>query len=176
MPRLSRLITLIFLSIPATLMAQGPPPAKVAVAPATLEAVRDSVTLVGTVAPFQTSTVAALTAGRVLTLKVRNGDRVRAGDPLVLLDTTRKDIDRRRVSARLEATRVRLSQTEADLTLGQALLPSRAISADVVDTRERTVLETRLQLTQEQADLAQLSYLIEQATIRAPFAGVVTEE
>jgi len=156
--------------------AQGPPPAKVAVAPASIETVRESVTLIGTVEAFQASTVASVADGRVLKLAVRTGAQVAQGDPLATLDTTQRKIALGRATAQAAASRVRLTQAQADLALARKLLPSHAVSSDEVATRERTVAETQNQLAETKAEVADLAYLVAQATIRAPFAGVLAKE
>ncbi len=157
-------------------MAQGPRPAKVAVGTAGMETVREGVTLIGTVEPFQSSTVASQTNGRVLSLAARTGDRVKMDAPLAVLDTTQQQIAKQRARAQAQAARVRVQQAEADLALARRLLPSQAVSADEVATRERKVNETTSQLIEQEAEVARLTYLIDQATIRAPFSGTVTRE
>jgi len=154
----------------------GPPPAKVAVGPVAREAVTDRVTRVGAVEAFQSSTVASLTEGRVHKLIHRTGDRVPKGEPLVILETAQRRMERDRVAARVAAIRVRLAQAEADLALGEKLLREHAISADQVQTRQRTRNRTREELAEEAAELKRLEHLITQATIRAPFGGTVAQE
>lgn len=161
---------------PRLAWTQGPPPAKVAVDAVTRETVREGVTLIGNVEAFQTSTVASLTEGRTVRLYTRTGDRVRRGDPLAALDTTQREIELDQARARAEAARVALAQAEADLDLARALLPQQAVSSDLVATRERSVAKARQDLAQEEADVRRLEFLVEQATIRAPFTGVVAEE
>jgi RND family efflux transporter MFP subunit len=174
--RTAYLCVVFLLSAVVPVSAQGPPPAKVAVADASIETVRETVTLIGTVEAFQSATVASVADGRVLNLAARTGKKLAKGDALAVLDTTQKDISRSRASAQAAAGRVRLSQAEADLALARKLLPSQAVSSDEVATRERTVAESQNQLAEAEAEVATLSYLIDQATIRAPFAGILTEE
>ncbi len=172
------LLMVVVLMAPA-LIAAGPPkrpPTKVAVAPVTRMTLADQTTLMGTVQPFQASTVASLTEGRVTDLKVRTGDRVIKGAALALLDTTQLTIDSEQVAARVAATRIRLAQAEADLATARSLLAQQAVSSELVDTRARTVREMTAQVTRDEAEEKQLIYQIEEATIRAPFDGVVSKE
>lgn len=157
-------------------LAQGPPPARVAVEPVTREAVREGVTLIGTVEAFQASTVASLTEGRVLKLSVRTGDRVKKGAALATLDATQNEIQLTQAIAQATASRVQLSQDEADLELANKLLPSQAVSTDLVAQRERIVLQSRQELARHEAEVSRLDFLIAQATIRAPFSGTVSKE
>ena len=174
--RFPLLAAILVATLPTLAIAQGPPPAKVAVETAVWETVRETAMLIGSVEAFQGSTVASLTEGRVLALKVRTGDRVDAGAPLAALDTTQSEIERDRARARQESARVRLAQAEADLALGEKLLPEQAITSDVVAARGRTANETRHDLAEQDAEIARLTYQIDQATIRAPFPGVVSQE
>ncbi|MFQ5509136.1 MAG: efflux RND transporter periplasmic adaptor subunit [Leptospirillia bacterium] len=154
----------------------GPPPAKVAVDVASRETVRDGVTPIGTVEAFQSSTVAALVEGRAKRLLARTGDVVTEGQPLAELDATIISSQLSEARAQAEAARVRLAQAEADLKLAEALLPQQAVSTDLVATRNRSVLETRQELARHEAEVTRLAYLVEQSTIRTPFAGVVAAE
>lgn len=156
--------------------AQGPPPANVAVEPVTREAVREGVTLIGTVEAFQASTVAAQAEGRVLKLSVRTGDRVKKGAPLATLDATQNEIQLAQAKAQAAASQVQLSQDEADLELANKLLPSQAVSTDLVSQRERIVLQSRQELARHEAEVERLKFLVRQATIRAPFSGTVSQE
>ncbi len=156
--------------------AKGPRAAKVTVADASIETVREGVTLIGTVEAFQSSTVASQTDGRVLRLTARTGDAVPENGALAILDTRRQQIDQQRAQALVDAAKVRAAQAQADLELSKRLLSNQAVSSDEVATRERTVAETQNQLTEAQAEVARLAYLIDQATIRAPFSGTLSEE
>lgn len=157
-------------------LAQGPPPAKVAVDQVTRAAVRETTVLIGTVEAFQTSTVASVVSARAEKLLVRTGDRVKKDAPLLLLDTTLTGADLRQSEARAEAARVQVAQDEADLAMARKLLPEEAVSTDLVAARERNVSRSRQELAQSAADVERLTYLMENATVRAPFSGVVVAE
>ena len=115
-----------------------------------------------TVRPAQRAVIAARLAGTVATLPWGLGQEVREGELLVTLS---------------------VPETEARVRQAQAQLAEAARSAD----RERTLVakgvnapdaqrDAEDRLRYSQAQLAEAEALLAQASIRAPFAGVVTEK
>ncbi len=104
--------------------------------------------------------------GTVAAVNVRNGSRVQAGQPLAALDSYKLDAERRRQEAVLEQARLEM----ADVLIGQGYDPARL--ADVPEA----VLElarVRSGLRQAEASADLIERQIAEATVRAPFAGVV---
>jgi RND family efflux transporter MFP subunit len=151
--------------------AFGPAPVEVVVAIETMAA--EPVSLIGTVAPVRESLVASEVEGRVAELLVDEGDRVRAGDVLVRLDTT---------TAELELSAARAGRAEAAARMVRFESEVRRIS----DLRERGAISEReyeqaladrdaqtQALARLESEAARLAELIDRAEIRAPFAGQV---
>jgi len=151
--------------------AMGPSPVEVVTAVETMAA--EPVRLIGDVAPLREAVVAGEVEGRVAELLVDEGDRVRAGDVLVRLDTT---------TAELDLTASRASEAEAQARLVRFESEVRRIT----DLRQRGAVSER-EYEQAVADrdaqaqtvaridseAARLEELIERADVRAPFAGQV---
>jgi membrane fusion protein (multidrug efflux system) len=105
--------------------------------------------------------VLAETEGRVVSLKVEEGDRVSRGQVLASLDRSEAEI--LLAKARLRETNARLAHERAEDTMEQGL-----ISREEFD---------RLTMEHEMArqEVAEAEWRLERTVIRAPFAGIVTE-
>jgi membrane fusion protein (multidrug efflux system) len=103
--------------------------------------------------------IVAKVGGEVLRVPVEEGDRVAAGAVLAQLDTERFRLEANRVAATVE-------QREAEMRRSEQLLERNMVSREA---HERTLFE--LQTARADRDLAQLT--VREATIRAPFDGVV---
>ncbi len=121
------------------------------------------------------SAVAAEVDALVLDLPVRVGDNVKAGAVLVQLSCRDFELDR----ARLQGERL---ATQAKLELSQWQLKQAEILAQQQTLPEEQVQEKRSQLAVLRGDLAAHAARIEtterqiaHCTVKAPFAGVVTE-
>ncbi len=114
---------------------------------------------VGNVSAVQGVMVSNEVAGQVQAIRFESGDRVRAGQVLVQLDTTVDEADLAGLQASLEL---------AELKLGRStkLLRDRAVSQGDFDEANAELSRTRAAVTAKQA-------LIEKKTIRAPFNGVL---
>ena len=173
---------------------------------------RRSVEAVGTLAAHDQATVSAEVAGRVARLAADMGDRVKAGDPLVLLDEERLRYRAAEQKAALEQTRAKLgakgdqlpppeqtpdvlSAAAKHLQAQQACDRAKALAAKSLVSREdlekaETDLQTakaaheaaiaverqlRAEVMAREATLNGATRDLKDATIRAPFEGVVAE-
>lgn len=105
-------------------------------------------------------TVVSETEGRVTVLNVEEGDRVRKGDVLAVLDSEEEQIAVRTAEVRLADARRRLERS-ADLFARE--LVSRADHDNA-----------RVELEVAEQELEQARWQLERNTFRAPFSGVVT--
>lgn len=133
------------------------PPATVAVAvveeipwPETLEAV-------GTVTALQGTTVRAEVPGKVARLLFDSGDRVRAGQPLLVQEASEE-------TAQLRAARAAAELARLELARGRRLAAEGVLARAELDR-----LEAAARQTQAQADA--LAALVAKKTVRAPFDG-----
>ena len=95
--------------------------------------------------------------GQVEAIRFESGDQVRAGQPLLQLDTEVDEADLRGLQASLELADIKLSRNAK-------LLRDRAVSQGDYD-------ELSAALTQARAAVAAKQALIQKKTIRAPFDG-----
>ncbi len=98
--------------------------------------------------------------GDLLTLSLQIGDRVAKGERVATLDTTL-------LRQQLTAAQSRLDQATQELQRLEKLIKQSAVSRD-------QLLSAQTEQTGRQQEVATLRFKIEQSTLLAPFAGVVT--
>ena len=175
-------------AVPPAAAQGGRPPALVEVDAVREERVAQTVPVVGRVVPREHGTVAAAIGGPVAEVAVRVGDRVEAGDVLIVLarDLPEARLDQRRADEALEAARVRTAEAEADLARqelerfeklkGSAAFPKAAYEDGRQElvrrrsrVREAAAARARARVQREMAEIE-----LARTTVRAPYAGVVT--
>jgi len=128
----------------------------------------------GSLTPAQEADVGFKTAGRIASVRVKVGDRVRAGAVLAALDS-------REAEAQLAAAEAQVQATEAQLALAQdaerrtaAIVSSGAqAEASGVEARQRRALADA-QLAAARAQLALARAHLANHALNAPFAGTIT--
>lgn len=132
------------------------------------EVVRDTlwirVQAAGTVRAVREETLTARLSGALLSLNVREGDAVRRGQVLALIDTVETAME-------LASVRLRLLEARADY---EAVMraASGEDSPEVREGRARFAA-ARVGLDQREADLAGVELKMSRGVVRAPFAGKI---
>lgn len=119
--------------------------------------------------------VGAKIIGRVIDLKVDEGDRVEAGDVIAVLDSADLEAAVREGEAAVVEARATLADARRE-----SLRRTRLHEAGVVSEAERDTATTRLEVTRArlgraEAQLASLQAQLAYTTLRAPISGVVIE-
>lgn len=170
--------------------------------PATLE---NNLTLSAEFEPFQDVDVMSKVAGYVRTIRVDIGSRVKQGDILAVLEVPEIQADVQKAQAGVAAAQANVLTAEAAVQHAQAaagiahlsyerindvatknkgLVPRQEVdvaqSRDAEATAQVASAQSALKAAQQsrvsaQSDLARASAMMQYATIRAPFAGVVTK-
>lgn len=126
----------------------------------------------GSVTAPRTARLSTAVAGLVQRIGVEEGDRVRAGQTMAVLDsgTGRTDLD----VATAATSEAQAGPTEAQhrLTAARDIGPG-VFPADEIRGRESAVQVAQAALARRQAEQARLSETLARHTIRAPFGGVV---
>lgn len=119
--------------------------------------------------------VGSRVAGRIDHYFVEEGDRVRAGQPLVELDSTpfRAAVDQARAS--LVSARAQRNLAEAELQRAKNLSAQGVLSQDDYDRRESEARVARARVAELEAALDRTQTDLEDSVIRAPTDGVVLE-
>lgn len=165
----------------------GPPPALVRVDPVRLEPVERQREVTGELVSLLRSSLAAEEEGPVVSLDVREGDRVTKGQLIAQLDTELAKLEVERSEAEVQSSEGLVAQREAELSQARRdeerfreLDARGSASRGELDQAETAVLRLSAQLAQAKADLAAARVRAREAqtrlnkhTIRAPFAGRV---
>jgi RND family efflux transporter MFP subunit len=169
------LIGLLLFSIPALAQEKpmGPPPSLVAAAAVRAGQVSPQAEFLGTVYYEEVSDVAAEVAGIVEAVKIEDGQRVKAGQPLVELRT---DL----LAKRLDATRSTHQQVLAELEVAkiefgrkEKLFEKGSISEQSYDDNRFRARALERRANSLNAEVERIELEIRKAVIRAPFDGVV---
>jgi RND family efflux transporter MFP subunit len=118
-----------------------------------------ALSVTGTVRARRETTLAFTTAGRIATLSIDEGDRVRAGQLLASLDRTQ-------VGAAASAAQARARQAVADLRRLRTLFDSGWVTRARLDAAEAAAGTA-------QAELRAAAFDVGAATVSAPGAGIV---
>jgi len=170
--------------------AGGPPqmpPASVYAVPAEVELTREQVVVTGVIQSISKSDVAAQEEGVVLQILVKEGDEVKKGDPLALLDPRRLKAQLQEGKARLTSSenlhkqrQAELTRAETDLDMKQKLSASKAVSKSAVLDAEKAMTVASAQLkvatdgiTEAKSRLDLLNIQQDDLTVKAPFDGIV---
>lgn len=164
------------------------PPAVVSVDEVRVEAMAQTVPVIGRLVARQAGEVAARTAGPVASLHVAVGDRVATGDPIAALDTVRLRAERDRLAALVNEAQAQMERLTAQAALRrqelhrlEGLQESAAFSQSrFEDARQEVIIAESAIGTAEASrvsataglSLAQID--LSWATIVAPYPGVVT--
>jgi len=152
--------------------------------------VPDWLEAIGTVRATQISQVASQTMGNILEVRAREGDHVRSGQTLAILDDAQPRAGVEQATAAVAATEKEVAAADSDLALSESTLQryrqlyeKKSVSPqeyDEINARRQSAEArrdaARAQQAQANAALAQARTTLGFAQIRAPFDGVVTEK
>lgn len=132
--------------------------------------------LSGTVQPLQQAAIRARVSGALLSLPVREGDSVRAGDVLARIEV-------RNLAAQVDAQAAALEKSRADLALAQsqmemnaALLADGYLSQNAFEVARGAQATAAANVRAAEAQLRAARVLLDDAVLRAPFDGVVAQQ
>jgi RND family efflux transporter MFP subunit len=150
--------------------------------------VPDSIEAVGTIRALQTSQLSAQISGAIASIRAQEGQRVRRGDVLIVLDDAQQRAALERASAAVNAAQQDTAAAAADyglqnatLTRYQGLYENKSVSPHEMDEVQARQKSAGARRDQAQAGIAQARAMEAQARaglsytrIRAPFDGVIT--
>ncbi|MEY4581021.1 MAG: hypothetical protein RL701_5724 [Pseudomonadota bacterium] len=137
--------------------------------------VPNTLTVTGTLEADQRTQLSANAAGRVIRTFVERGDHVKAGTLLAQLDSRGANLSRTEAEANAKQITDQLAAVRAECTRYEALRDKGAITQQEFD---RQAAQCRTQASSEEAARARLAdaaRVVEDAAIRAPFAGTISE-
>lgn len=127
----------------------------------------------GTAAPRLSADLSTRLMGRVLTVSVKEGDRVRDGQFLLQVDG--KDLDARSdgLVSGLEASHSQLALAETQVRRMRSLFADSAVAKSALDQAEAELDRARAGLSQVRAQDAELKSIQGYSRIVAPFSGKI---
>ena len=177
------------LSTSAVPVAAAPPPGPPPAPPATTASPSRALVASGYVVARRKATIASEITGKVVELRVDEGNVVEAGQILAQLDSSIAETDLALAQSRALASQAAVGAIAADLRDAQRIFDRTqtlsqknfASEADLTKAEARVgVLRAQLNQSQAQLETARLdarraAKVLEQHRIRSPFAGVVIE-
>jgi RND family efflux transporter MFP subunit len=148
--------------------------ADVAVVHATPKAWRPMIPVTGSLAAVQDADIGFKTGGRLVAVRAKVGDRVRAGQLLASLDVAEAQAQAAATAAAVRAAEVGYDMARDAEKRTQALFDTRSVSdAEALAAKNRSALAlAQLEGARAQAQLAATG--VANGTLTAPFAGLVT--
>ncbi len=136
---------------------------------------RSSISITGTLAPRNWTTVKAKVAGDLKTIQVREGESVKPGQVLARIDTQDAQARLDEKIADLEAGRAQLALADKNRANNLALLQQKFISQNAFDSVQSSfqVSEARLKALEAQVALAKKA--LADTVVSAPQAGIVSQ-
>src|SRR5215831_15567529 len=129
----------------------------------------------GKVEPKAKAEIKSKVAGQVLSVYVKEGERVSSGQKLIQLDPTdyRREVER--AQADMEQARVQKEFAEAQLARREKALEGRGISQAEYDTAKNEVAVAKARIALSQVTLQSAQDKLHYTTITAPMDGVVIQ-
>jgi membrane fusion protein, multidrug efflux system len=129
----------------------------------------------GSVQALSQATVRAKLSAEVRLVRVREGEKVHAGQVLAEFDTSALKVQLAERVATLESARAQLAQTERTRQANAQLVKQNFISQNAFDTADSAFRAQAAAVEAAQAQLAQTQLLLTDAIVRAPIAGHIAK-
>lgn len=152
---------------------RGGPASTVAVATASQTDLPVIIEALGTVTPAATVTVRPQVAGVITQVLFREGQMVRAGQPLVQIDPRQFQMDLLQAQGNLTRDQAQLASARVTLSRFQTLLTQDSIARQEVDTQAATVKQLQGSVMADQAAVGTARLNVGYARIVAPVSGRV---
>jgi membrane fusion protein, multidrug efflux system len=147
------------------------PPVQVTVARAETEDVPLYLNAIGTVQASKTVNVKTRVDGEIQKILFEEGQDVKEGDPLVVIDPRPYDATLRQWQATLQKDKAQVEEAERDLNRYQGLFKTKAITEQQLDQQRALVEVGWAQVDSDRAQIDFAKVQLEYATLRAPITG-----
>lgn len=134
------------------------------------------VPLSGTVTSARVSRLSAEISGQVSSLEVDFGDRVEAGDVLLVLDSEIGEWEYQASQAQTAQLRAELVDAKRRYTDAQHLRERNTISENEIQLRKAEVAIKEAALKRQEAEEKKQKARLERHVVRAPFGGVISNK
>ena len=131
---------------------------------------------VGTTEPYARATLATRLLGRVQEVRVHEGQRVAAGAVLVRIEGGDLDARQRQAASALQEAQAVLANASSHLRRTRNLYEQRAVPKQRLDEAETDHQRAEATVATARGALQEVDAILGDATVRAPFAGVVVHK
>ncbi|MBV8467676.1 MAG: efflux RND transporter periplasmic adaptor subunit, partial [Burkholderiales bacterium] len=138
-----------------------------------MRSLNQAIPVTGTLKPLNHTTLKSKIGAVVQTVKVREGDVVRAGDVLATFDTSNIAAQLHEQQGNLEMARAQLGLDERTYKKNQALLKQGFISENAFDTSQNAMEVSRAKVKAAQAQVEIAANAMNDTVLRAPIGGVI---
>jgi multidrug efflux system membrane fusion protein len=145
----------------------------VKVAPARIEDVSIFLTAIGTVQAYNTVSVQSRVDGEITEILFQEGQNVKQGDPLAIIDPRPLQAQLDQQMAILQKDQALLEGALLDMTRYDTLVKTMSVSRQQVDQQRALVEQYKAQVKNDQAQIDYARTLLGFTTIRAPLSGRV---
>ena len=128
----------------------------------------------GTLSPWRSTQLSSQTGGEIQQVTVRPGDTVEAGDLLVQIDTENLLLELDQSRSNVAATRAQLALAEVQLERVRALVDRGVTTSSSLDEAQSSVTQLNASLDALEDQVSGAELRLRNATVRAPFAGIVS--
>jgi len=152
---------------------QAPPPPAVEVVVAQAQAVRTWSSFSGRLAAVDSAAVKPLVSGTLQQVLFKEGQQVKKGQPLFVIDPRPHQASVSRAQAQLATAQSRAKLAADELKRTQQLINAKLVSQSVYDSVASNAQVAQAELQQAEANLTQAKLDLEYAHISAPISGRV---
>ncbi|WP_404820030.1 efflux RND transporter periplasmic adaptor subunit [Vibrio rhizosphaerae] len=141
----------------------------------TRETVPEQVTFDGIIQPVNQGTVAAQTSGRVVGMSVDVNDVVQQGDVLLEISATQQTASYDAAMAQLNQAVAQNNEAQTQVKRFRQLISRGAVSQGQLDSAEARARTTSAAVQAAKAAVVQAKDALGYTSIKAPYAGIVTQ-
>ncbi len=149
------------------------PAVPVVIAPATRKPMPVRIEAIGTVQPIATVAVKSRVDGEIAEVKISDGQAVKAGDVLFVLDTRAAEAQLRQAEATLAKDRAQLENAKRDVGRYKPLTEKEFVSRQQLDTAQTNAAALEATVLADQAIIDTFKVQLTYYTIRSPLDGRV---
>lgn len=135
----------------------------------------DKVAVTGEFESPEVSNVAVAITGRVAKVMADKGDRVRQGQPLLVLEQQYLELDVRRAKAEVARAQAAFDEATRELERKQLLREKESVPQATLDKTQAMFDQSKANLEVAKAALGTAEQRLSDSVLRAPFDGVVME-
>lgn len=136
--------------------------------------IREAISFSGQVKPYEESWVTPDVTGRVAKILVENGQAVKSGAPVVLLDADRLNIAVRMSEAGLRRAEAELKEKKKDFERRSILMEKKVLNEKAFDEAEAEATKAEIEVQSQKAALDLDRLNLDRTSIRAPISGFFT--